>query len=156
MPLTYRNNFNNYCSTQYSKIHFASRLWLATSSLTDKGSVLWPCYSDIIYVTSPDNCWLYLFYRSAFLSFCLPVISSSVYANAVNVPSLVIVTGLSVSDEEKRVTALTSHQSSLWKIDIVLPSKQQLQNRPVPRHIPEQSASIKGWSHTFIPAPANQ
>lgn len=116
---------------KYSKINFLSRMKQAPCYISSKGHVLWPCYSDIIYVTGPDNCWVYLFYRSAFLFFCFPVLSSSVYANAGNVPSLVIVTGLSVSEEEKRVTALTSHQSCLWKIDIVLPSKQQLKNRPV-------------------------
>lgn len=36
--------------------------WNRLHCLSGKGNV-WPCYSDIIYVTSPDKSWLYLFYR---------------------------------------------------------------------------------------------
>lgn len=103
------------------------------------GRTLWPCYSDIIYVTSPDNCWLYLF-LSAAAFFCLPVILWCI-CQCRQCPITVIVTQLSVSDEKKRVTALTSHQSSLWKIDIVLPSKQQLKNRP--------ALPVRPWTISF-------
>lgn len=132
---------------QNSMINFLRRMRQCPWYIRGKGNVLWACYSDIIYVTVLTTAD-YIFFTGVFsvffspssssvfwFFFFLPVISSSVYANADNVPSLVIVTRLSVSDEEKKVTALTSHQSSLWKIDIVLPSKQQLKNRPVsPAH----------------------
>lgn len=139
-----------------SKISFLSRMKQAACYPSGKANVLWPCYSDIIYVTSPDNCWLYLFSRSTFLSFCLPVISSSVYANAGNVPSLVIVSGLSVSDEEKRVTAWhpTNHPSR--KLILSFPVNNSSRIDQSHWHIPEQSASIKDRSHTFIPPQANQ
>lgn len=119
------------CPPKYSMINFLCGIEQAPHFISSKGNMLW----SIIYVTHPGKCWLYLFYRNTLLFFCLRVISSGVYTNAGNVLSRVIVTGPSVSDEEKRVTALTSHQSFLWKIDIVLPSKQQLKNRPVsPAH----------------------
>lgn len=35
----------------------------STVYVTVWDGTLWSCYSDIIYITSPDNCWLYLFLK---------------------------------------------------------------------------------------------